>query len=101
MRIREHFVEISKDRIQSFINRNREHCSKYPIFSNKEDLKPVIAKQPMEWCQIDLVVFKKAPSKDENGNIYINIFLVALTFFHGISFFEDWNQKTQLKELIN
>ena len=48
MRIREHFVEISKDRIQSFINRNREHCSKYPIFSNKEDLKPVIAKQPME-----------------------------------------------------
>ena len=29
MHIREHFVGISKDRIQSFINRNREHCSKY------------------------------------------------------------------------
>ena len=89
MCIREHFVGISKNRIQSFINRNREHCSKCPIFSNKEDLKPIIAKQRMERCQIDVVVFKKTPSKDENGNIYINMFLVALTFFHGIYFFED------------
>ena len=70
MRIREHFVGISKDRIQSVINQNREYCSKYPIFSNKEDLKSIIAKQPMERCQIDIVVFKKTPSKDENGNIY-------------------------------
>ena len=37
-------VGISKDRIQSFINRNTEHCSKYPIFNNKEDLKPANAK---------------------------------------------------------
>ena len=70
MRIRGYFVGISKDRIQSFINRNREHCSKYPIFSNKEDLKPIIDKQPMERYQIDLVVFEKKPSKDENGNLY-------------------------------
>ena len=37
----------------------------------------------MERFQIDLV-FKK-PSKDENENIYINMFLVALTFFRGTS----------------
>ena len=31
--------------------------------------------------------------------IYINMFLVALTFFHGTSFLEDRNQKTQMKKL--
>ena len=52
-RMREHFVGISKSRIQSFINRNKEH-SKYPIFGgSKEDIKPTIAKQPMERSQID------------------------------------------------
>ena len=61
MRIREYFVGISKDKIQSFINRNRVHCSKYPIFSNKEDLKLIITEQPLERCQIDLVVFEKKP----------------------------------------
>ena len=38
----------------------------------------------MERFQIDLV-FKKKPSKDENENIYINMFLVALTLFSGKS----------------
>ena len=38
--------------------------------SNKEDLKPIIAKQPMERCQINFVAFEKKPSKDENGNLY-------------------------------
>ena len=81
--------------IQSFINRNRKHCSKFSIFSKKEDLKLIIAKQTMERCQIDLVFFEKKPSKDENGNINMNInininmVLVVLTFFYGISFFED------------
>ena len=70
MRIREPFAGISKYRIQSFINQNMENCSKYPIFSNKEDFKPIIAKQQMERCQIDLIVFEKKPSKDENGNMY-------------------------------
>ena len=37
----------------------------------------------MERFQIDLV-FEK-PSKDENENIYINMFLVALTFVGGTS----------------
>ena len=79
MRIKEYFAVII---------RNREHCSKYPIFSNKEDLKPIIARQPMEKCRIDLVVFERKLSKDE---IYINIFLVTLTFFHATSFFKRYN----------
>ena len=58
------------------------------MFSNKEDLKPVIAKEPMERCQIQLVVFNKRLQKMKM-EIYINMFLVALKFFHGISFFED------------
>ena len=80
-RIREHFVGIFKDRIQSFTNRNREHWWKYPIFSNKEDLEPIIAKQPMERCQIDSVVFEKKPSNDENGNIYKYVLSCLDLFF--------------------
>ena len=69
-RIGQYYVGISKDKIQSFINKNREHCLRNPIFSNKENLKPVIATKPMEKCQIDLVVFEKNPSEDEHGNVY-------------------------------
>ena len=47
-RIRQYYVGISKDKIQSFIKKNCEHCLHNPIFSNKENLKPVIAtKKPM------------------------------------------------------
>ena len=104
MRIREHFVGISKDRIQSFINRNREHCSKYPMFSNEEN-KPAIAKQPMERCQINLVVFKRTPSKDENGNIYKYI-LSCLDVFSRFIFLRRLKSKdttegaNQLKEIF-
>ena len=69
-RIGQYYVGISKDKIQSFINKNREHCLRNPIFSNKENLKPIIATKPMERCQIDLVVFEKNPSEDEHGNVY-------------------------------
>ena len=34
-RIRQDCIGISKDKIQSFININREHCLQDPIFSNK------------------------------------------------------------------
>ena len=43
MRLREYFVGIPRDRKQCFINRNRGHCPKHPIFSNKEGHKPIIA----------------------------------------------------------
>ena len=43
MRLREYFVGIPKDRKNFFINRNRGHCPKHPVFSNKEDRKTVIA----------------------------------------------------------
>ena len=62
MRLREYFVGIPKDRKKFFINRNRGHCPKHPVFSNKEDRKPIIA---YARCQIDLV-FEKKPTKDEN-----------------------------------
>ena len=69
-RIRQYYVGISKDKIQSFINKIREHCLGNPIFSNKEHLKPVIATKPMKRCQINLVVFENNPSDDEHGNVY-------------------------------
>ena len=43
MRLREYFVGIPRDRKQCFINRNKGHCPKHPIFSNKEGHKPIIA----------------------------------------------------------
>ena len=69
-RIRQYYVGISKDKIQSFINKNREHCLRNPIFSNKENLKPVIATKLMGRCQIDLVVFENNSSEDEHGSVY-------------------------------
>ena len=62
MRLREYFFGIPKDWKKFFINRNRRHCPKHPVFSNKEDRKPIIA---YARCQIDLV-FEKKPTKDEN-----------------------------------
>ena len=47
----------------------------------KKDVNQLL---PMERFQIDLV-FKKKTSKDENENIFINMLLVALTFFRGTS----------------
>ena len=35
-RIKQYYVGISKGKIQSFININREHCLRNPIFSNKD-----------------------------------------------------------------
>ena len=57
-------------KIQSFINKNCAQILRNPIFSNKENLKSVIATKPMERCQIDLVIFQKNPSEDEHGNVY-------------------------------
>ena len=64
-----------------------------------------ISKQPMERCQIDLVVFEKTPSKDENGNIY-NYVLSCLDVFSQYIFL--WRLKSkdtieganQLKEIF-
>ena len=58
-RIRQYYFGISRHKIRSFVKKNREHCLRNPTFSNKENLKPIIATKPMERCQIDLVVFEK------------------------------------------
>ena len=74
------------------------------MFSNKEK-KPAIAKQPMERCQINLVVFKRTPSKDENGNIYKYI-LSCLDVFSRFIFLRRLKSKdttegaNQLKEIF-
>ena len=51
-RIRETYVGISKEVIQSWIYSNEEHSIRNPIFSNRGDLKPIIATKPMERIQI-------------------------------------------------
>ena len=58
-RIKQYYVGISNYIIQPLININHEHCLHTHIFSNKENLKLVIATKPMERYQIDLVFFEK------------------------------------------
>ena len=41
------------------MKRKIENCSKYPIFSIKQYLKLIIAKQPVKTFQIDLVLVDK------------------------------------------
>ena len=95
-RIGQYYVGISKDKIQSFINKNREHCLRSPIFSNKENLKPIIATKPMERCQIDLVVFEKNPSEDEHGNVYKYV-LSCLNFFSRYVFLRRMKSKITIE----
>ena len=46
---------ISKIMIQNWISENEEHTLANPIFDNKDKLKPIKAKKPMDQMQIDLV----------------------------------------------
>ena len=59
--IRETYVGISKDVIQSWINSNEDHSIRNPIFSNREELKLIIVTKPMECIQIDLVKMESVP----------------------------------------
>ena len=55
------FSGISRNRIQEWINNNEAHCSQNPIFENQEELKPIVAKEPWERIQIDLVSMESRP----------------------------------------
>uniref|UniRef100_A0A7M5XDJ8 Integrase catalytic domain-containing protein n=1 Tax=Clytia hemisphaerica TaxID=252671 RepID=A0A7M5XDJ8_9CNID len=68
-RIAKLYTGISRHRIQNWINNDREHCSKNPVFANKDLLQPVQAEMPMEVIQIDLVDFTNFKSKS-NGKTY-------------------------------
>ena len=114
MRIREHFVGISKDMIQSFINRNRETVCFYHVtyaFQSESTLysclnvKELLARSRREICQMQMhrtdtntvqwkdvkliLLLSKKNLQKMKMEIYINMFLVALRLFHGTSFFED------------
>ena len=80
-RRRGNFARIRRNTIQNWINSNRQHCKKHPIFQNKDCLKPVVAENPMNICQIDLVVMEKNPSKDKSNKIcqYIQDFFSHVT----------------------
>ena len=59
-----------------------------PIFSNKENLKPVIATKPIGRCQIDLVLFEKNPSEDEH-DMFISTSLGASAFLRNTYFYKE------------
>ena len=65
---------------QEWINSNRKHCESHPIFENIDPLQPLIAKSPMDVCQIDLVVMEKHPSKWYYSKTYFYILNVMGVF---------------------
>ena len=79
-RIRDSFAGVSKHVIQEWINSNRKHCESHPIFENKGPLQPIIAKSPMNVCQIDLVIMEKHPSKGYSDKTYFYILNVMDVF---------------------
>ena len=66
IRINDYYVGISRERIQDWINHNPNHGEHKPVFSNKDKLKPVLAKEPYESVQVDLVDFSKFQSTSSN-----------------------------------
>ena len=61
-RIRSLYANISRVKIQDYINSSEEHCAEFPVFRNKGKLKAVVAHQPMDQVQVDLVDFSAKPS---------------------------------------
>jgi len=59
------YAGVSRERIQDWINHSRKHGELKPTFSNKDKLKPVIAKEPFEILQVDLVDFSSLVSKKD------------------------------------
>ena len=72
--MREFYAGISSHRIQDWLNNNQQHFKMKPVFLNKDELKPVSAKAPMERLQIDLVDFfiRKIPSQSKT--IFVCLF---------------------------
>ena len=40
--IRKEFVGVSRGRIQHWINNNRNHCKRNPVYGNQDTLKPIV-----------------------------------------------------------
>ena len=78
-RVQEHFVGISRQNIQNFINTNQEHCCKRTQFKNKPPLAPVISHSVNGRWQIDLVSFEKDP-KIKDDQIFCQVLSVIDVF---------------------
>ena len=73
------FSGIGQDTVQASLNKNPHRALVKPKFSNKEDLKPVLASQPYDHVQIDLVDFRSMPST-LHGTVYNHVLSVLDIF---------------------
>lgn len=81
-RIRRHYCNISRRKIQLWLNKSREHGELFPVFRNKRKLKPVTANSPMSQVQVDLVDFSSMPcSSDGKTYRYVFAFLDVFSRF--------------------
>ena len=62
-------ITMKSTKVKTESNCDCQHCEKHPIFQNKDCLKLVVAENPMDICQTDLVVMEKNPSKDKSNKI--------------------------------
>ena len=104
-RIRDSFAGVSKHVIQEWINSNRKHCESHPTSENKDPLQPIIAKSPMNVCQIDLVILEKHPSKGYNNKTYFYILNVIdvfsrYIFLKPLQSQESWEAASHFREIF-
>ena len=99
-RIRKTFTGISRERIQSWINSNKDHCKRNPIFDNKDPLQPVIEHETMNRIQIDLVIMENKPSISPDGITYRYI-LSVLDIFSRFLFLRPLQSKESLEVANN
>ena len=63
-RIKQKYAGISRNRIQKWINCNKDHGKHQPVFNNKPPLKPVASGGVWNNHQIDLVDMQNYPVTD-------------------------------------
>lgn len=81
-RIRHVYCNISRQRVQLWLNSCEKHGTNYPLFKNKNKLKPVASDQPMDQVQVDLVDFSARPSVSADKTYrYVFAFLDVFSRF--------------------
>ena len=73
------YAGIVRNKLQTFLNENPEHCRKKTIFRNKPPLQPVVSHTPNSRHQINLVCFEKDPQV-RDGNVYMYVLSVLDVF---------------------
>ena len=99
-RILDTYSGITRNSIQTFLNRDPDHCKKNPIFKNKPPLQPIVSHTVNSRHQIDLVSFEQDPQV-RDGKVYLYV-LAVLDVFSRYLFLRPTTSKEpkEIRELL-